>query len=337
MEWFFPIDKIEKNAKVGLWGVGDLGNKIIEWNKRFNYCRIPFIYDKRKDSLKIEDSKIKVIEEYEEGEVDYILVSILGDIEDLRCTLNQTKIDMSKVVFMSDGYIKPGQKECYSQGGEDILMYGLLRRLNIIENIKFIDIGANNPSVLNNTYLIEEKLKIEKGVLIEPNPILCEKIKKCRPKNICLNIGITSVDEDKELTFYIFNPSTLSTFSEDVVEENINNGFKLEEIKKIECRNINKILEENFGEEEIDLISIDTEGMDGEIIKSIDYDIYAPTIICVETAGYGMGKDRDGFECIEFLIKKGYVVYADTFLNTIFVKKEKIEKYCKNIKTIFPN
>jgi hypothetical protein len=68
---------------------------------------------------------------------------------------------------------------------------------------------------------------------------------------------------------------------------------------------------------------LDVEGMDYEILKSIDFKIYNPKIICVEAAEYspiGAGKRRN--ELINFLAEKGYFEYANTNLNAIMVKKD---------------
>ena len=70
-------------------------------------------------------------------------------------------------------------------------------------------------------------------------------------------------------------------------------------------------------------MSLDVEGMDYQILQSIDFDKYWPKIICVEAAEYspvGSGARRE--ELINFLVGKDYYEYANTNLNAIMVKKE---------------
>jgi hypothetical protein len=63
--------------------------------------------------------------------------------------------------------------------------------------------------------------------------------------------------------------------------------------------------------------------MDLDILKTIEYTVNAPKVICVEAADYspiGAGKRRT--ELIDFLIINGYYEYANTNLNAIMVKKD---------------
>ena len=68
------------------------------------------------------------------------------------------------------------------------------------------------------------------------------------------------------------------------------------------------------------MLSLDVEGLDEQILKSINYKNYSPKVICVETISFstkGRGVKNDGM--IQFLKENGYMVYADTNINTLFV------------------
>lgn len=136
------------------------------------------------------------------------------------------------------------------------------------------------------------------------------------------------------LKFYVMNPHILSTFSEKEAIEVQKFGHKVQQEIDVECMKVNDLFEKYFDSDEIDFLSVDVEGLDFEIISDIDFERFHPIIICVETSGYYMGKDEDGVKIIDFLLEKGYLVYADTFLNTIFVLKAEMQKYCKDIMTI---
>jgi hypothetical protein len=68
------------------------------------------------------------------------------------------------------------------------------------------------------------------------------------------------------------------------------------------------------------LVSLDTEGMDLAILESLDFQKYRPEVFCIETLTNT--EDRKMIEIVEFMLSKGYVVYADTFVNTIFVEQQ---------------
>lgn len=224
-------------------------------------------------------------------------------------------------------FVIPDAQIIYSQSGEDLIMYHLFNKLGISKP-NYLDIGANEPRFISNTYRFYSFGS--SGVLVEPNPILFRKLQKKRPRDIVLNIGI-GLDDKKDADFYLFpeSASGLSTFSKKDAYFWQEIGLKgvgkisFQEIIKIELVNINKILETYFhNQKSLDLISIDVEGLDLEILKSIDFDKFSPLVICVETIEYDeFQKEKKNLEICDYLRDSGYEMYADTRYNTIFCKK----------------
>ena len=67
-----------------------------------------------------------------------------------------------------------------------------------------------------------------------------------------------------------------------------------------------------------DILFCDAEGLDETIIYSINYKIFSPKIICIETYAYGIGSKNENI--IHFLRSKKFSLHADTFVNSIFIK-----------------
>ncbi|WP_313638956.1 FkbM family methyltransferase [Paenibacillus sp.] len=204
----------------------------------------------------------------------------------------------------------------YSQAGEDVIAKWLLMDCLKLDEIRYLDIGAHHPSSCNNTYLFYKFFNC-KGVCVEADPSLVSKIAEKRTRDIVLNVGITQ--EESNLLFYVMDEKGLNTFSESIANKYVNElGRKIEKVIEVPTMNINQVLSEYFLDG-IDFVSIDTEGLEMEILTSIDFDKYRPISFCIETIQNG----RDGFykekEIIEFLELHGYRVFADTFINTIFV------------------
>jgi hypothetical protein len=70
-----------------------------------------------------------------------------------------------------------------------------------------------------------------------------------------------------------------------------------------------------------DLVSLDVEGLDLDILRSIDFSRYRPHVFCVETVSYA---ERDGSgvknaPIHELMLQSGYKLYADTYINSIYV------------------
>ena len=209
-------------------------------------------------------------------------------------------------------------KASYSQCGEDILIEYLFN-LRGISLPSYIDIGANHPIAINNTYKFYAKGC--RGLNIEPNKELASEFFKERPEDNTLSIGISS--SEGYFSFYLFKDHTLNTFDKDDAANYIKAGHEFIKEEKTETSTIFNVLKKYHNDVFPDLLSIDVEGLDFEIIKSIEFERSYPKVMCVETAEYspiGAGKKRT--ELMNYIIDKGYSLYADTNLNSIFVKNE---------------
>lgn len=239
---------------------------------------------------------------------------------------------LSEIVGIS-GKIKRRTKaaESYSQFGEDVIINDLLNELEI-QNIRYLDVGANNPQYISNTYLFYKRGL--KGVLVEPNAFLCEKLKAERPNDTVLNFGIGIDDRISEADFYLFPEASdgLSTFSREEAiywEEVGMNGvkFKVERITKMPLLSINHVISHYFTECP-DFVSIDVEGWDLKILKTFDFEKYNPAVFCVETLAYKAdGSTYRLREINDFFESKGYFSFRETYANTIFVNANLYDFY----------
>ena len=220
--------------------------------------------------------------------------------------------------------------ESFSQAGEDRILDYFFHSMKV-KNPSYLDIGANHPIYCNNTYFFYKNGS--HGVCVEADPSLFDYLAKIRKNDKCLNIGIT-FDERKEADFYIFSAPALNTLSKEEAEYREKNGsYKIERVIRIPLKTINDIIAENF-DKTPDLVSIDVEGIDLEIIKSLDFGKYRPLAFCVETITYGENRSEEKIpEIVDYLTSKGYFVYADTHINTIFVDEEKYKSFNSEAKS----
>ena len=229
---------------------------------------------------------------------------------------------------LAEKYFVPEAQISYSQFGEDLIL-SLFFAHNEITNPVYLDIGANEPKYISNTYYFYEKGA--RGVLIEPNPYLYEKLKSQRSNDIVLNVGIGFNDDVEEADFYMFPnyANGLSTFSKNEADHWEKIGMKgmgkipVEKTLKMPLIPINQILEKYFAGKSPDFISLDVEGLDLKILKALDFEKYRPTLICVETMMYDENqKTYKTNEITDFMVSKNYFVYADTRVNTIYCKND---------------
>lgn len=219
----------------------------------------------------------------------------------------------------------------HAQFGEDLIVFNLLKDLSF-KSISYLDVGANNPEFISNTYLFYKNGFT--GVLVEPNSSLCEKLKAARPKDVVLNVGIGIDENIKEADFYLFDKDNdgLSTFSFEHAKHCEEVGFDgvkrmIKEVVKMPLLNINNIISSYFTECP-DFVSIDVEGWDLKILETFDFEKHSPAVFCVETLAYNNdGSTYRVQKIYDFLGGKGYFPYKETFANTIFVNKNLYDFY----------
>jgi sucrose-6-phosphate hydrolase SacC (GH32 family) len=91
----------------------------------------------------------------------------------------------------------------------------------------------------------------------------------------------------------------------------------------------------NYFTECPDFISIDVEGWDLQILKTLDFEKYNPAVFCVETLAYNNdGSTYKIKEIYDFLNGQGYFPYKETYANTIFLNRNLYDfhLYQKNVK-----
>ena len=72
---------------------------------------------------------------------------------------------------------------------------------------------------------------------------------------------------------------------------------------------------------------LDVEGMDLEIIQSIDFSLYRPEVICAETITFSMERKEEKLRDIsQYLSSKGYFEFGDTHINTVFCREDIYKK-----------
>ncbi len=116
----------------------------------------------------------------------------------------------------------------------------------------------------------------------------------------------------------------MNTFSKDEALKYSKQGdYFIKQVEKVKVLKIEKILGDFFESSFPQFLSIDAEGVDESIIKSINFEKHFPLVICIETISFSTsGRGLKNTNLINYIINKGYLVYADNYINTIFVKKD---------------
>jgi FkbM family methyltransferase len=146
-----------------------------------------------------------------------------------------------------------------------------------------IDIGANDPFWLSNSWLFEHL-----GwdcYCIEPNPHCIERLKFHR-ENV-LEYAVGKKNEDN-VPFFIYTNLT----SDDSGPNRQAGGTGLidfthmkdwpKEQVLVKTRTFNWIMEHEIGLEHIDFLSIDVEGSEQDVLSTVDLSIWKPKVVVIE-------------------------------------------------------
>jgi FkbM family methyltransferase len=195
-----------------------------------------------------------------------------------------------------------------SQFHEDLLIDLLLNRK---KDGVYVDIGANDPFINNNTQRFY--LRGWRGINIEPGLSAYKKIEKNRAFDINLNMAVS--EESGKLTLYqIGNDSSLSTLD-------YGTAVKMAEACKLELTSftvdampVSRILDTYLANRHIDFMSVDTQVHDLAVLKSNDWDRYRPTLVVVNS-------NLDSRNIIVFMDRHNYLYIFSNHVNAMFVDK----------------
>ncbi len=212
----------------------------------------------------------------------------------------------------------PFQKLSFSQCGEDLIIYFIFQNLLKINKPSYLDIGAHHPFFLSNTAHLY--LNGSRGINIEPDINLFKSFIKSRKKDINLNIAVSENNEIRK--FYIMSYPTLNTLSlEEAKKNEILYNIKIEKSVEIESCTMEHILKKYFNNKMPDLLTIDVEGYELEILKTLNLNIYRPKVICVEAYDIDSNVKVRREDLVQYLVDKKYKVYADTGMNVILISE----------------
>lgn len=245
------------------------------------------------------------------------------EINLMRADINRIReIDASLFDQTNESFF---DKHTTSQSGEDSIIAYIFFSLGYsYEKISYLDLGANHAREMSNTYFFYEKRA--KGVLVEANPDLIPELKLTRHRDIILNRCISN-SNNEWVDFYILNGDGVSSCNLKSVEHaiTINANLKIVKTVQIQTISVNYILEKYFTSAP-EILNIDIEGGEMDILTAWDFSKYRPVVIVAETIPYeaNIVVDKKNMELISFLQGKGYVEYAFTGINSIFIDREKL-------------
>ena len=172
----------------------------------------------------------------------------------------------------------------------------------------YVELGGLDGVRFSNSHLFHHGLGW-KGMLIEPNPKSFAALQKNRPKDDTFNFAICS--RSSEVTFVDSGEGAVTGVIEFMAPSFVRDWHgrtaeKNTEYTKIRCEPFSKILERSFlntGVKIIDFLSLDVEGAEFEVLKTIDFGKVGFGVIFYEADEHNPVKNQ---AMISFLEERGY-------------------------------
>jgi FkbM family methyltransferase len=216
------------------------------------------------------------------------------------------------------------RREYFSQFGEDKVIR-LLTRVFWFTPKVIIDIGANDGwSWSNSRKLI---LNGWSAHLIEPIPKFYGIAKGHYldfPKVQVYQLAISNVDGEFDFFIHENESTDLLQMGSSLIQNSLP-SHSFSQIK-VQVREINNFIASCKIESQIGIMSLDTEGNDELILKSLDFFTYQPFIFVIEVA-------EGNYEIAKFMKLQNYHFLTRSVANEIYISKSSIhlDSFVRNL------
>jgi len=150
----------------------------------------------------------------------------------------------------------------WAQDGEDLYLDEYLPATG-----SYVDVGAHHPDRFSVTRKLYDKGW--RGVNIDVAPGFVDDFARRRPEDITVR---SLVGEPGEVTFVHFVEPALSTLDVERADRLKGEGWAVASIEQLPVRTLTDLLDGVAFDGPIDLLSIDVEGHDEAVLRSLDWD-----------------------------------------------------------------
>ena len=230
----------------------------------------------------------------------------------------KNKLHILQNIYLKNKYFL--KRKSYAMDGEDIAVDLFNKKKN---KGFYVDIGAHHPIQRNNTHLLFKKGW--QGINIDVNQFSIDLFNFLRPNDLNLQVAVS--DKEGEISFFYQKKfSQLNTTDKKIAEENFHGKFQE---RKVKCQTIKNILDNSkYKNKKIDFLNIDVEGAEMKVLETLNFEIYDPSLICIEILGYrdlNIEKREIAIKnnkIFKFLVDRGYkkIWSGSSYCSHLFTK-----------------
>ena len=201
--------------------------------------------------------------------------------------------------------------------GEDLVVNNFFKNKT---NGTYVDVGCYHPIDGNNTHLLFKNGW--NGINIDLNKISIDLFNIARKNDENFRVAVSN--KSKKIKFYYRKKiNMLNTINKKFANNSFKKGYSID---YIQARTLSSILKESkLKNKKIDFLNIDIEGNEINALKTLDFKIYRPKLICVEIHNFTSNRLKKGnfkdHSIYKFLKQKGYKHIWKNEFSFIFKRK----------------
>lgn len=215
----------------------------------------------------------------------------------------------------------------YAQNGEDVVLH---RALRTVECGRYIDVGANDPSI--DSVSMAFYRRGWRGITVEPVSQYAERQRTERPEDIMVEAVVTQTTG--EIARLLEVPGTgLSSLDESIGQEHRHSGYPVREVD-VPTKRLDDILDAAGWQDgdDIHFLSVDVEGTEAAVLASLDLRRWRPWIILAEaTRPNSSEPTHQSFEPL--LLAAGYRFSLFDGLSRFYIAQERWDELHEHLST----
>jgi FkbM family methyltransferase len=166
----------------------------------------------------------------------------------------------------------------FAQNSEDVVLRRALR--NVVDG-RYLDVGANHPTDDSVSRAFYDRGW--RGITVEPVPHFANLLRQERPGDLVVEAAVTSGQGEWAILHEI--PHTgLSTLDDAIADAHRKAGYTVRDVS-VRTRTLDDILDDAgwSDADDIHFLSIDTEGSEAAVLRSIDLQRWRPWVLVIES------------------------------------------------------
>jgi len=181
-----------------------------------------------------------------------------------------------RVKQVLDRFVFRYRRRAYSQFGEDLFLADYFEGQ---AEGTYVDVGAFHPRQFSNTQLLYERGW--RGLNVDATPGSMRLFAALRPSDVNLELAIS--DQPGPHALHSWGLHAENSLAPDQVRAAEAQLGAAHEVVSLEARTLTQVLDDNgFQNRPIDLLTVDAEGHDLAVLRSLDWSRYRPRLVVAE-------------------------------------------------------